>query len=116
METSYEIMDNKLRFWLKNENAGGERKVWRYQHFDSHAPFVQKRALLMACLRKVQHMACDERALMRSALDKIREFQRLRYPNSILAKACNYLGATTGVGTWIAVRDMMNSPNGPKAE
>ena len=82
-------------------------KVWRYQHWDSNTPFLQKRATLTACLRKVQQQASDPAAMIPSALDKIAEFRRLRYPESVLSKACNFLGASTGEGTWITVRNAL---------
>ena len=41
------------------------------------------------------------------ALEKIAEFRRLRYPINVLKKTCAYLGATTGIGTWIDVRDAL---------
>ena len=54
--------------------------------------------------------------LRASALDKIAEFRRLHYPDSVLWKACNYLGANTGEGMWITIRDALRVlPNGPKA-
>ena len=101
---------------MKNDNADGERNVWRYQHFDSNAPYLQKRATITACLRKVQKMSSDPLSMERGALAKIAEFRRLRYPISGLAKACSLLGATTGEGTWITVRNALREyPYGPKA-
>ena len=79
----------------------------RYQHWDSNTPFLQKRATLTACLRKVQQQASDPAAMIPSALDKIAEFRRLRYPESVLQKACTFLGASTGEGTWITVRNAL---------
>ena len=94
-------MDTKaFRYKLKNDNEGGEIKVWRYHHFHSNAPFLQKRATLHA-------MASDEGMLRASALDKVAEFRRLGYPTGLLRKACSYLGATTGEGTWITVRQTL---------
>ena len=52
-------------------------------------------------------MASDPEQLELGALDKLAEFRRLRYPSSILQKACNYLGAATGEGTWITVRNAL---------
>ena len=50
------------------------------------------------------------------ALAKIAEFRRLRYPINVLRKTCSYLGATTGVGAWITVRDALRDDYyGPKA-
>ena len=105
LETSFEIKENAVRFWLKNQNSGGEKQVWRYQHYESYASYQQKRATLMACLRKVQKMASDRQALERSAWDKIVEFRGLGYPRRVLRTACNYLGATTGERGWFEVRD-----------
>ena len=107
LETTYEIKNNKFVYRLKNENEAGENKVWRYQHFHSYSPFLQKRATLTACLKKVQKMASDPVTLWRSAVAKVAEFRRLRYPLGVLRAACSYLGATTGEGTWITVRDTL---------
>ena len=60
---------------------------------------------LTACLRKVHHFASDRQNLLVSAHHKAAEFRRLRYPLQVLRKACSYLGATTGEGAWITVRD-----------
>ena len=93
LETRYWKLGNRIRYRLKNDNENGKHKVWRYQHWHSNVPFMQKRATLTACLRKVQQQASDPAAMGTSALDKIAEFRRLRYPESVLWKACNYLGA-----------------------
>ena len=55
----------------------------------------------MACLRKAQTMASDPQTLKEGALAKIAEFQRLRYPISVLNKACVFLAANTGEVTWL---------------
>ena len=89
------------------ENGAHHQKVWRYQHFDSDTPFLQKRATLTACLRKVQHQSSDKAAMGYSALEKIAEFRRLRYPTSILSKACTFLAASTGEGAWITIRNAL---------
>ena len=107
LEVRYRIEDNRIRYKIKNDNEGEETKVWRYQHFQSGAPFLQKRATLMACLRKVQCMASDPLALVEGALAKIAEFQRLRYPISILTKACVFLAANTGETAWFRVKDKL---------
>jgi hypothetical protein len=107
LETRFWVQGNEIRYRLKNDNEGGSAKIWRYQHWDSNTPFLQKRATLMACLRKVQQQASDKPSLGASALEKIAEFRRLRYPDSVLSKACTFLGATTGEGTWITVRDAL---------
>ena len=92
---------------LKNDNEGGVVKIWRYMHFHANAPFVQKRATLTACLRKVHRMASDTDILRVSALDKVAEFRRLRYPLGLLRKACAYLAATSGARQWLDVRDTL---------
>ena len=105
LETSFEVQAGQLRHWLKNDNLRGtEPKVWRYQHFQSHMAFRQKRATLTACLRKVDKMASDPMALRNSALDKLAEFKRLGYPDGMLWAACSKLGATTGRNVWFGIR------------
>ena len=98
---------NEFEFRLKNDNENGKQKVWRYQHFHSNSPFLQKRATLVACLRKVQEMASGPHILYTSALAKVEEFRRLRYPLSVLHKTCAYLGASTGEAAWLDVRDVL---------
>ena len=66
----------------------------------------------------LQKLGCKEEISMRvrvgrnlegfnlpGAMDKAAEFRRLRYPPAVLYKACAVLGATTGEGAWIRVRD-----------
>ena len=107
LETRFTIENNAFRYKLKNDNEGGVVKIWRYMHFHANAPFVQKRATLTACLRKVHRMASDTDILRVSALDKVAEFRRLRYPLGLLRKACAYLAATSGVRQWLDVRDTL---------
>ena len=104
LETTFDMKeDGSLAYWLKNDNAE-RRKIWRYQHYRSHAPFAQKKALVTASLRKVHKMASDRRWLYRSAQDKLREFIALSYPLNLLRSVCNLLAYSTGVSTWLAVR------------
>ena len=107
LETRYVIEGKTIQYRLKNDNEAGDTKIWRYQHFHSFSPFSQKRATLTACLRKVHKMASSPATLWQSALAKVAEFRRLRYPLSVLSKACSYLGATTGEGTWITIRNTL---------
>ena len=107
LETRFTMDTRGFRYQLKNDNEDGRVKVWRYHHFHSNAPFLQKRATLTACLRKVHAMASDAGRLRASALDKVAEFRRLKYPLGMLRKACSYLGAATGEGTWITVRQTL---------
>ena len=107
LETRFSIENNAFRYKLKNDNEGGETKVWRYMHFHANAPFIQKRATLTACLRKVNRMASDPGNLYTSALDKVAEFRRLRYPLGLLRKACAYIATTSGVRQWLDVRQAL---------
>lgn len=105
LETTFELTrDGRLAYWLKNDNTDG-RKIWRYQHYRSHAPFAQKKALVIASLRKVHKMASDKRRLYESAIAKLREFIALSYPLSLLKAVCNLLGFTTGERTWVTIRN-----------
>ena len=97
---------NRICHWLKNQNQR-ETAVWRYAHFDSHAPFSQKRAVLMACLLKVDKMASDERCRITSARQKLAEFIRLRYPRRMLWTACTTMGVKTRHTSWFKVRDYL---------
>ena len=103
METRFWVEGNEIKYKLKNDNEDGSNRIWRYQHWYANTPFLQKRATLTACLRKVQHQASNPAIMGSSALDKIAEFRRLRYPESVCRKACTYLAASQGMGTWITV-------------
>jgi hypothetical protein len=107
LETRFKIRGNNFDLKLKNDNEDGEVKLWRYQHFHSNSPFMQKRATLAACLRKVHGMASDASMRYTSGLAKVAEFRRLRYPLYVLCKTCAYLGASTGDSTWIQIRDYL---------
>ena len=67
--------------------------------------YEQKRALITGRMRAVHKMASDKLALRQSALQKLNEFKRLGYPPGLLRGVCNFMGATTGEGTWIGVRN-----------
>ena len=109
LETSFEITEmNTIRHWLKNTNSSGEPpKVWRYAHFDSHGDFTQKRAVLMACLQKVQKMASDGAALRMSAQQKLAEFSNLCYPRKMLWTACTTMGVSTHHTMWFRIREQL---------
>ena len=51
LETRVWIRNNQMRHKLKNDNEGGQTKIWRYKHFDDGSPFMEKRATLTACLK-----------------------------------------------------------------
>ena len=94
---------------LKNDNEDGTKKIWRYTHFHSHGSFAQKRALLTACLKKVQYMASGRHEFLRSASAKVDEFVAQQYPLSVIKGVCTFLGATTGDGAWISVRNTIRN-------
>ena len=104
LETRFKIENNKIKHWLKNENEQ-YTKVWRYQHFHSHGPYLQKRALLTTCLKKVHKMASEPELLEFSGLAKVKEFLKLKYPRYVVKAACSYMAASTGERTWLNVRD-----------
>ena len=96
--------------WLKNDNEEGKNEIkpygdTTYQHFQSATAFMQKRATLTACLRKVERMGSGDAYLIKGAKDKLAEFRNLRYPPSVLRQACTYLAASSGRGAWITVRN-----------
>ena len=106
LETSFEITNGRFRYWLKNDNEQGvPPTVWRYQHWSSNTSYLQKRALITSCLKKVHKMASDPQTLYKSGIQKLAEFHHLRYPTWLLKAACNYIGASTGEGTWIGIRN-----------
>ena len=59
----------------------------------------------MACLKKLQKMASDPMALKSSAVQKLAEFSRLKYPRKLLWTACTTMGVTSRDSTWFRVRE-----------
>ena len=111
LETTFTITaKNEIRHWLKNDNdIGKPPKVWRYAHFASYMAFVQKKSVMLACMRKVHDMASDDKALYDSAIQKLSEFWHLDYPDKLIWKICTTMGVQTRVKTWFDIRD--NFPN-----
>ena len=106
LETSFKWDNGRFRYWLKNENKVDEKpKIWRYADFRSHGPYEQKRALITSMMRKVDRNASDDEMRAASARQKLEEFRLLRYPRGLLRGVCNFMGATTGNGCWISVRE-----------
>ena len=99
LETSFEINNNNLRTWLKNDNEY-ETKIWRYQDFRSHGKYQQKKAILQAALKKVHLMASDNGMLFKSAKDKLREFAKAGFPSGVRRYVCVGLGHVTRNDTW----------------
>ena len=106
LETQFRIVGGRrVRHWLKNENRPGEPpKIWRYAHWGCQSSIEQKKATLMACLRKVDKMASDQHALASSAWQKLAEFIRLGYPLKVLWNACTTLAVRTRRPQWFQVR------------
>ena len=70
-------------------------KVWRYAHYHSYTPWAAKRSILVSTLKKVDKMASDGDSLVSSALWKLAEFAKLRYPIQALLRACTLVAVTT---------------------
>ena len=104
LETVYEIKDERFEFWLKNTNADGTQRTWRYHNYNSDANTVTKMSTLKACLRKVHAMASNAEVLHRSALAKIAEFRAIGYPTHLLRRTCAELAISAGDTAWYAVR------------
>ena len=109
LESTFTVNDgNKIVHWLKNENeAGKPQKVWRYAHFHSHMAHNQKKAVLKACLQKLYKMASNNAVLHTSAVQKLQEFGRLKYPYKLLWTLCTTMGVETRNTVWFDVRDTM---------
>ena len=57
LETEFEIVRNKIVHRLKNDNKDAfQPHIWRYQHYNSFAPYVRKRAVIMAAFNKVHFL------------------------------------------------------------
>ena len=60
--------------------------------------------MLISTLKKVNKMASDDTSLMNSAIWKLAEFAKLRYPIQALLRACTLVAVTTRNATWFKVR------------
>ena len=111
LETTFSITDtNRIDFCLKNENTQHDpTKIWRYAHFNSQAAFQQKRATMLAVLKKVDTNSSDATQLYKSAIQKLEEFIRLNYPKKLLWTACTTLGVNTRTRTWFEIRDYLEA-------
>jgi hypothetical protein len=58
----------------------------------------------MAILSRGQHRAQSETSLMNSAIWKLAEFAKLRYPVQALLRACSLVAVNTRNATWFKVR------------
>ena len=105
LETTFALQSGRFRRWLKNDNTMlSPHTVWRYQDFASDTPFEQKRAVILACLKKVHAMAGDKDVLHASAITKLMEFRRLHYPPTVLRGVCTVLATVTAEYEWIKIR------------
>ena len=109
LEMTFEIHNNSIRYWLKNDNIPLQPpKIWRYAHFRSHMSFQMKKGMLSAVMKKIHKMASDDRALYHSALQKIHEFLNLHYPKKMIWTTCTTMGVITRNATWFDVRDALS--------
>ena len=99
------VNDDGIRYRIKNVNEEGENRVWRYHRYDSYCHVQQKRATMVAILRKLHVMASDNEQLWYSGVQKLYEFEQLGYPRSLRTYACATLAKSTGNTTWFRIRD-----------
>jgi hypothetical protein len=108
LETTFRVNSSgQFDYWLKHDNEK-TRKVWRYQHWRSHAPFAQKKALVVACMRKVHTMTSDKAqsvsqsvypgptteqgtAIHECSQQAERIHCSLQYPTQLLRSICNLM-------------------------
>ena len=73
-------------------------------HYHSYTPWAAKWSVLISTLKKVNKMASDDTSLMNSAIRKLAEFAKLRYPTQALLRACSLVAVNTRNATWFKVR------------
>ena len=100
LETEFSVNDGQIQYKLKNVNADGVNRVWRYQHINSYMPYSQKRSTLIATLKKVDCMASDVDMRFESAQAKLQEFARLGYPANMRKYVCQRVGRETQQPVW----------------
>ena len=101
LETEFKIIDDKIVCRLKNDNVDVEHPtIWRYQHFNSYAPYVRKKATITAALQKVELHASNEKGMVTSAIHKLKEFVRAGYPYKVLKYCCNRRAAVRYAHAW----------------
>ena len=104
LETEFLIKDNKIVHRLKNDNKDATHpKVWRYQHFNSYAPYARKRAAITNALQKVAFHASDEAQMIGSGITKMREFVHAGYPFSVLKYCANTISRDDTLRAWNTV-------------
>ena len=101
LESSFRLVDGGIRYRLKNANAGGDRKVWRYHAHDSYVPSSQRHSTMVATLKKVDEMASDWEEKAESAMHKLKEFADLGYPAQERVRACRVLARERDWQVWM---------------
>ena len=102
LENEFEIEGDNIHYRLKNSNVG-QMKVWRYQDFDSYAPYAQKRATLIATLKKVDKNASSSQIRYESAMHKLKEFTDKGCPRGLTHYACCKVGWESNHKIWFAL-------------
>ena len=101
LETEFEIINNQVVHRLKNDNKDAFKpKIWRYQHFNSYAPYIRKRAVITAALKKVQMHASDRQQCIISGIEKVREFMAAGYPDSVIKYCTNIMATQNDYWAW----------------
>ena len=101
LETEFEIKNNQVVHRLKNDNKDAFKpKIWRYQHFNSYAPYVRKRAVITAAFKKVQMHASDRQQCIMSGIEKAREFMAAGYPASVIKYCTNIMATQNDYWAW----------------
>ena len=94
LETEFEIKRNHIVHRLKNDNKDPfDPQIWRYQHFNSFAPYVRKRAVIMAAFNKVQFHASNRDQCIQSGILKAKEFMVAGYPDSVIKFCTNKMAS-----------------------
>ena len=101
LETEFEIVKNKIVHRLKNDNKNAfQPHIWRYEHYNSFAPYVRKRAVIMAAFNKVQFHASDRHQCTLSGILKAREFMAAGYPDSVIKYCTNIMASHHDFKAW----------------
>ena len=109
LETEFE-MSPHLTFQIKNANKDMHAPVvWRYQHFNSYAPYTRKRATIISALKRVVYFASDDAAMIRSGIMKLQEFAHAGYPYSVLKYCCDAMARDGNHKVWYAIREHMRT-------
>ena len=103
LETSFTTM-NPGTIVQSQKNEADPKYMWKYMHFKSHMAYKQKRAVMIAALKKTQSLASNPVTTIYGALRKISEFERLGYPNAMLRFVCARIAMETEDPIWFAIR------------